>query len=69
MCLKFKREEITWLDPKYVSKEVAKSNSFWINTELPSNKRLCCSRPNDRGGYDHFVFDMDTKEWNLLKKN
>jgi len=61
MFLKFKREEITWIDQKYLTKEFAKDiASFWIKA---SNNKVYCARYNDDKTISHWFFDENKLEW------
>jgi hypothetical protein len=64
MDLKFNREEISWIDPQYLTKEIAQDLAgFWVNTET---KMLCCAR-REGEKIAWYFFDMEKLEWTFLK--
>ena len=64
--LKFNRDEITWIDPVYLTREVAKDIlGFWLDTQLD---KLCTAREEADGSIAHYWFNGDTNQWEFLKK-
>jgi hypothetical protein len=62
MYLKYNREEITWIDQKFLTKEIAQDLAgFWVDT---SNNNLYCAR-NTEIGVGHYYFDKNSSEWIL----
>lgn len=60
MYLKYKREEITWIDQKYLSKDIAKDvASFWVDI---NNRKLYCARETEVG-IAHYYFDSNNLKW------
>lgn len=60
LVLKFKREEINWIDPIYLTKEVARDLAeFWVNAE---KNRIYCARQTELG-IAHYFFDTITEKW------
>jgi hypothetical protein len=72
MQLKFNREEIAWIDPKHLTKEVAKDlMGFWLETD---QNILCCARHEDGSTkYEYgkkvawYFFNQEKEEWQFLK--
>lgn len=60
MNLKYNKEEITWIDKKYLSKEVAKDLAgFWVDTD---NRKTYCARETE-SGIAHFYFNKEELKW------
>lgn len=61
MYLKYNRDEVEWIDQKYLSREFAKDlGAFWVNTD---NRRLYCARRLENGEIGHFYFDRNINDW------
>lgn len=64
MFLKYNREEITWVDPKFLTKEVAQDLcQFWVNTD---SGKLCTAREDADGSIAHYWFNQDNNQWEFL---
>ena len=60
MYLKFRTEEIDWVDKKYLKKAQA-LGGFWVDTD---NHRLYCARKTELGTA-HYYFNEKSKEWQV----
>jgi hypothetical protein len=66
MYLKYNRDEISWIDPQYLTKEVAKDIAqFWINTDIG---KLCTARYEADGSIAHYWFNEDNNQWEFLSR-
>lgn len=66
MYLKYNREEITWIDPQFLTKEVAKDLAqFWIDTDAD---KLCTARMEPDGSIAHYWFDTSVNQWLFLSR-
>lgn len=66
MYLKFDRDEINWIDPKYLTKEVAQDIAgFWLDANISA---ICCARYNEDKTISHYWFNEDTCKWLILTK-
>lgn len=66
MYLKFTREEILWIDPQFLTKEVAQDIcQFWLDTNVD---KLCTARYEFDGSIAHYWFNQDTNQWEFLKR-
>ena len=65
MYLKYNRDEITWIDPIHLTKEVAQDIcQFWLDTD---KSMLCTARYEADGSIAHYWFDQETNQWTFLK--
>jgi len=58
MNLKFRKEDINWIDEKYLSDDLA---DFWVNTD---NNRLYCAKETAIG-IAHYYFNRTELKWEL----